>query len=139
MKKMKNGLIPACLLLVALLLGGCEKEGELTRNPPGRNVTVSTEAQLSKTGQLEGRNGYRASGTAELLLDEGVYKLRFTNLNVSNGPDLRVYLSRGTSPQDKAGFPMGRPSWPTPCPKEETLAPTPSYWSTARPSVSHLL
>jgi len=100
MKKMKNGLIPACLLLVALLLGGCEKEGELTRNPPGRNVTVSTEAQLSKTGQLEGRNGYRASGTAELLLDEGVYKLRFTNLNVSNGPDLRVYLSRGTSPQD---------------------------------------
>jgi hypothetical protein len=81
------------LCVLALCAVGCEKVGELTRLPPGLNQKVSDSAILVATGTLSGRNNYTGNGMVEIFQENGAYKVRLSQLNVSNGPDLRVYLS----------------------------------------------
>ena len=53
------------------------------------------EARVTRTGQFEGVAGHRAEGTAKVVLAGGAEYLRFEDFEVTNGPDLRVYLTRG--------------------------------------------
>ncbi len=53
------------------------------------------EARVTRTGQFEGVAGHRAEGTAKVVLAGGAVYLRFEDFEVTNGPDLRVYLTRG--------------------------------------------
>ncbi len=57
--------------------------------------TASSESTVSilRTGQFEGLVGHHASGTAKILDVGGKKYLRFENFEVTNGPDLRVYLT----------------------------------------------
>lgn len=86
------------LFTVAILTLSCEKEGELTRLPPGKNLQVGNNATVLKTGSLSGRNAHSCSGTVEVLQEDGQYKVRLRNVQTDNAPDLRVYLSQAESP-----------------------------------------
>ena len=53
------------------------------------------EARVTRAGQFEGVAGHRAEGTAKVISAGGAEYLRFEDFEVTNGPDLRVYLTRG--------------------------------------------
>lgn len=57
----------------------------------GSEPTVS----ILRTGQFEGLVGHHASGTAKIITVGDKQYLRFENFEVTNGPDLRVYLTNG--------------------------------------------
>ncbi|MFC4816835.1 MULTISPECIES: DM13 domain-containing protein [unclassified Flavobacterium] len=84
------------LLLVALFMLSCEKEGELTRE--NNNVSILDGAVVQYTGSFEPTSGVNASGMVKVYFDNGVYKVEIENANVSSGPDLKVYLSKSDSP-----------------------------------------
>lgn len=48
---------------------------------------------IHSTGTFEGLLGHHASGNARILSVSGSEYLRFENFEVTNGPDLRVYLT----------------------------------------------
>lgn len=84
------------LLLVALFMLSCEKEGELTRE--SNNVSILDGAVLKYTGSFEPTSGVNATGIVKVYFDNGVHKVEIENANVSSGPDLKVYLSKSDSP-----------------------------------------
>ena len=49
--------------------------------------------EIIKTGTFEGLSGYQAQGIAKILEINGESFLRFEEFDVTNGPDLRVYLT----------------------------------------------
>lgn len=57
--------------------------------------TDSTEksVEILKTGSFEGLAGHYADGTAKIIQVGDSTYLRFENFEVTNGPDLRVYLT----------------------------------------------
>ena len=55
----------------------------------------SGEPQVLKTGQFVGLANHFAEGDAKILDVGGEQFLRFENFEVTNGPDLRVYLTQG--------------------------------------------
>lgn len=63
---------------------------------PGQGESPSAPAAtVSRYGQFEGVAGHRAEGTAKVVLAGGSEYLRFEDFEVTNGPDLRVYLTKG--------------------------------------------
>ena len=63
---------------------------------------ASSESAVSilRTGEFEGLVGHHASGTAKILDVGGKKYLRFENFEVTNGPDLRVYLTNNGDVSD---------------------------------------
>ena len=61
----------------------------------GGAPTSADPAAAARSGQFEGVAGHRAEGTALLISAAGAEYLRFEDFEVTNGPDLRVYLTRG--------------------------------------------
>ena len=53
----------------------------------------SNELEVIKTGTFEGLASHQAQGIAKVLEVNGESFLRFEEFNVTNGPDLRVYLT----------------------------------------------
>ena len=53
----------------------------------------SNELEIIKTGTFEGLSGHQAQGIAKILEINGESFLRFEEFDVTNGPDLRVYLT----------------------------------------------
>ena len=51
--------------------------------------------RVTRAGQFEGVAGHRAEGAAKVISAGGSEYLRFEDFEVTNGPDLRVYLTRG--------------------------------------------
>ena len=49
--------------------------------------------EILKTGSFEGLAGHYADGTAKIIKVGDLTYLRFENFEVTNGPDLRVYLT----------------------------------------------
>jgi len=49
--------------------------------------------EILKTGSFEGLAGHYADGTAKIIKVGDLKYLRFENFEVTNGPDLRVYLT----------------------------------------------
>lgn len=86
------------LILVALFLLSCEREGELTRTQ--NNVSILEGAVLKYTGSFSPTSGVNASGEVKVYLDNGVHKLEIENANVSSAPDLKVYLSKSDTPTE---------------------------------------
>ena len=56
-------------------------------------VNDTSNPQVIKTGVFEGLAGHKAVGIAKILEVNGESFLRFEELDVTNGPDLRVYLT----------------------------------------------
>jgi len=71
-----------------------ENMDDLTKESPQPTVTIL------RTGEFEGLLGHHASGTAKIIDVAGKKYLRFENFEVTNGPDLRVYLTNGGNIQN---------------------------------------
>ena len=55
--------------------------------------SVVTEPEILKIGEFKGIGGHKAEGTAKILRIGDMTILRFEPFQVTNGPDLRVYLT----------------------------------------------
>ena len=87
------------VLPILLLLFACEEQGALTKD--GFNVaTVNQGAVLKYQGAFYATSGISVAGNAKIYLENNQYKLELEGFSVSDGPDLKVYLSKADSPTD---------------------------------------
>ncbi len=95
-------------MVILLLFGGwitTSCSGVEDAVPTG-TITDSTEDldmdDLIKTGQFASFNGYTVNGKVELFYNATTdnYSLVMSDFFSSNGPDLKVYLSQGATPNN---------------------------------------
>jgi hypothetical protein len=85
------------LLSITLLFLSCEKQGELTKD--GFNATTVSQSSILKYKAIfTPTSGITASGEANIFLENGQYKLELKNFTITDGPDLKVYLSKSSAP-----------------------------------------
>lgn len=75
------------------LLIGCSNEEE-TIVSQAEVVDPDSTAVLKFMGTLNAKPGESGSGTANIYLESSVNTLKFENFSITNGPDLKVYLSK---------------------------------------------
>ena len=78
--------------MVAVLLISCSKDDN-TNTATVNDPAVTTGTVLVQ-GSLIGNMNYTVSGTAQVIEDNGSRSVRLENFSSSNGPDLKVYLSK---------------------------------------------
>jgi len=61
---------------------------------------VSVSSSLKLSGNFIGYGSEKVSGKANIFLDNNKYTLKLENFSTTNGPDLKVYLSKASSPVD---------------------------------------
>ena len=73
---------------------------DMLMNAASRTETQSSDDDMEsmgpiilKSGTFTGIDGHRASGLAKIIDVEGTNYLRFEDFSVTNGPDLRVYVT----------------------------------------------
>ncbi len=71
------------------------EESAKTETVVAEEMDDSGEPQILKTGQFVGLANHFAEGDAKILDISGTQYLRFENFEVTNGPDLRVYVTQG--------------------------------------------
>lgn len=67
---------------------------ESARAPRDISEEMPDGPQILKSGQFTGLAGHSARGEAKILDVSGAEYLRFEDFEVTNGPDLRVYLTQ---------------------------------------------
>jgi len=72
----------------------CKKENNTPDQPVDDRIP---DGMVVVMGNFSGSNNYQVQGTAKIFDSSGVKELRFENFSSSNGPDLRVYLSKDLS------------------------------------------
>lgn len=87
----------AIFLFACISLISCEAEGELTRSLP--TVVIDETATPLFEGSFQPTSRINATGKVKIYLESGIHRLDFEDLTVSNGPDLKVYLSTAAYPQ----------------------------------------
>jgi len=87
------------IIPVLFFLFSCEKEGELTKEGLATN-TISQTAVLKYTGLFAPTSGISVSGGVKIYLENNRYKLKLDGFSISDGPDLKVYLSKAATPND---------------------------------------
>ncbi|WP_162126375.1 DM13 domain-containing protein [Flavobacterium phycosphaerae] len=86
------------LLTTMALFSSCQEEGPLTSD--NAITTIVPEAVLKYVGTFEPTGGITVTGEAKIYLENGVYKLQLEDFTISDGPDLKVYLSKSNTPTD---------------------------------------
>jgi hypothetical protein len=86
------------LLLVLIGFTSCQVEGELTKDKIDKPIEANSILKYS--GTFTGTSGINASGQAKIYLEGTQYRLQLEGFSVSNGPDLKVYLSKSSSPSE---------------------------------------
>lgn len=87
------------LSVVVLFLISCEKEGVLTQNT-NANTNVSNAAVLTSSGTFAATSGISVTGEAKIYIENNTKKVVLENFTISDGPDLKVYLSKSASPDE---------------------------------------
>lgn len=91
---MKKVFIP--FVVISLLFISCKKE---KATPVIKfNEMTDTSAVLKYSGNFINGPYGTVSGKAKIYLQKGIYKLVLDTVNISNGPDLHVYLSKEVQP-----------------------------------------
>lgn len=67
-----------------------EMDGMMDKDSSKENSVV-----ITKTGEFEGLAGHKAEGIAKIIQVNDMTFLRFEEFEVTNGPDLRVYITAG--------------------------------------------
>jgi len=86
----------AKLLFIALIsvsLFSCKKA-----STEKLNEMISVDGTLKFSGNFQGYGSQTVSGQAKIYLTNNQYMLKLENFSTSNGPDLKVYLSKASSP-----------------------------------------
>lgn len=84
------------IMLLGFAFVSCKKESTPTAALNERVDPLISTAKASG-GFNNGPYG-SVTGTAKVYLTDGKYQLAFENFSTSNGPDLKVYLSKETEP-----------------------------------------
>lgn len=85
------------LILASItLFSSCEEEGYYTQNTTNENS--STNLIVLKTGIFNPTSGISVVGSAELVSGDNKNFIRLQNFTISDGPDLKVYLSKNDFP-----------------------------------------
>ncbi|WP_394758509.1 DM13 domain-containing protein [Flavobacterium sp.] len=84
------------ILSVIFFFISCEKESEFTKNIS--NDSISNTATLLYSGSFAPTSGISVTGSAKIYNDNGQKKVLLDNFSISDGPDLKVYLSTTNSP-----------------------------------------
>lgn len=84
------------VLPILVLLISCQEEGPLTKDKVA--IIVNPSAQLKYFGTFMPTSGITVNGEAKIYLENGKYKVQLENFSISDGPDLKVYLSKGATP-----------------------------------------
>ena len=80
------------VLLISITLFGCEKMVINAQEIIDEEALMQLDAKVLLKGDFKGA-AHPTSGTAQIIDDNGVKKLKFTNFKTDSGPDLRVYLA----------------------------------------------
>lgn len=91
--RFKNFFYLAASLSMLFVTVSCNKTSTETLNE-----MVSPEAVLKYSGVFTGRQNQNVSGEALIVLENGKYALKLMNFKSDNGPDLKVYLSKESTP-----------------------------------------
>lgn len=83
------------LVTVIFLFASCQEEGILTKDSETEIITPA--AELKYYGTFDPTTGISVSGEAKIYLEEGQYKVHLVNFSISDGPDLKVYLSKSSA------------------------------------------
>lgn len=87
------------VLPILLLLYFCEEEGELTKN--GFNIAaVPQDASLLYHGLFVPTSGVSVTGKVNIYFENNQYKVQLEAFDISEGPDLKVFLSKSATPTD---------------------------------------
>ncbi len=92
---MKAKLILIAVIGLMPLLFSCSKTSTETLDE-----MLSVEALPKMSGSFKGYGSENVSGTAQIFLTNTQYTLKLENFSTTNGPDLKVYLSKAASPTD---------------------------------------
>lgn len=87
------------LLLILLVLSSCNSEGELTKDA-AENPVIVTENVLLSSGDFMSTSGINVTGSARIYSKNNQKFVQLTDFSISNGPDLKVYLSKTDSPSE---------------------------------------
>lgn len=87
---MKKVISAICSILIFV---SCSKDEATITSPPVVIVPGST-AVLKFTGTFSPRPGESGTGMANIYLDGTTNTLKLENFMITNGPDLKVYLSK---------------------------------------------
>ena len=85
----------ASMVMDAAARAPTDAPGEGMPGPAGAGGGPEEAPRVTRAGQFEGVAGHRAEGAAKVISAGGAEYLRFEDFEVTNGPDLRVYLTRG--------------------------------------------
>ncbi|WP_231465406.1 MULTISPECIES: DM13 domain-containing protein [unclassified Pedobacter] len=91
---MKNSIF---LLIILLLFCGCKKENTPTEV---LDEKVSAAAFVKAGGNFTNGPYGMVTGLAKVYMEAEVLKLAFEDFSSTNGPDLKVYLSKDINPVD---------------------------------------
>ncbi len=87
---------PLLIAIISIsLLVGCSK----TSTEKIEEV-ISAAATQKANGSFIGYGSEKVSGQAKIFLSNDQYMLKLENFSTTNGPDLKVYLSKAASPSD---------------------------------------
>jgi hypothetical protein len=87
------------LLPIFLLLFSCEEQGDLTKDGL-RDTTIAVNSSLKYHGLFVPTSGITVAGEAKIYQDGNQYKLQLDNFTITEGPDLKVYLSKAATPTE---------------------------------------
>lgn len=114
------------LVPLLFLIFSCQEEGQLTRSVD--DTVISPNAILKAHGTFEPTNGISVSGEAKIYQEGKQYKVKLDNFTISDGPDLKVYLSKSSTPSEFVN--LGNLT-------SQTVYPIPAYVNMA--DYSHVL
>lgn len=87
-------------VLTALLLFSCEKEGEFTKQEAQEQVVIDPNVELIElyAGTFAPTSGINVTGQAKVFQQGTTRYVSLENFTISDGPDLKVYLSKTANP-----------------------------------------
>jgi hypothetical protein len=86
------------LLFIAFiaLFNACKKD--VTSTMPAQEYVDTTTAEVKFDGEFMNGPFGSVSGVAKIYDDSGSFQVALTDMTISNGPDLHVYLSKEQQP-----------------------------------------
>ena len=87
------------LLPIFVLFFSCEEQGDLTKDRLS-DTSIAQNSVLKYNGFFVPTSGITVAGEAKIYQEGNQYKLQLDNFTITEGPDLKVYLSKSSSPNE---------------------------------------